>query len=73
MKNVRCSELEAANERLVRDIRAREQSMGTLNEQLAILKSSGRGSPSVRVRNSVMFINHTNSQETHHIVFFSRT
>lgn len=48
-KNTRCTELEASNERMAKEIRNREQTMKVLTDQVAALKSSGRGSPQVRV------------------------
>lgn len=47
-KNTRCAELESSNERMAKEIRNREQTMKVLTDQVATLKSSGRGSPQVR-------------------------
>jgi chromosome segregation ATPase len=48
VKNSKCTELEATNERLAKDLRAREQAMVSLTDQMASVKMSSRSSPQAR-------------------------
>ena len=49
LKTSRCSELEATNDRLAKDLKQRELGVSTLQEQITTLKAGARSSPQLRV------------------------